>query len=237
MAVAKDGPNGSSKSTLDQSTPAFRSSLNGKHSEDEQTALAKHCAFWDRDEDNVIWPLDTYRGFRELGFNLVLSILSIFIIHSGFSYPTRLKYSYLPDPFFRIYLGAIEMGKHGSDTGSYDGRGYFQPTVFNSMFSKYAKTSEDGLTVYELFDLIHGQRVIMDPFGWFAAVFEWWTTALLTWNPRTGLCNKTDIRGIYDGSFFWHIKEMRDAGRGNELPGMTLTQGIQLAVTGSQKLK
>lgn len=227
--------NGYPKEAINLPTPAFRSSLDGSVTE-EQTALAKHCAFWDRDEDNVIWPLDTYRGFRELGFNLIISILSVFIIHGGFSYPTRLKSSYVPDPLWRIYLGGIEMGKHGSDTGSYDGRGYFQPTVFNSMFAKYAKTSPDGMTVVELSEMIHGQRVIMDPFGWFAAFFEWWTTALLTWNPRTGLCAKSDIRGIYDGSYFWHVKQVRDAGKAEQLPGMTFMQGLQLAVQRRQKL-
>lgn len=50
---------------------------------------------------------------------------------------------------------------------------YFQPSQYNQIFEKYAKTSDDGLTVREVFTLISGQRCAVDPFGWFAALFEW----------------------------------------------------------------
>lgn len=33
------------------------------------------------------------------------------IIHGGFSYPTRLAYSYVPDPLFRVYVGSIHKAK------------------------------------------------------------------------------------------------------------------------------
>jgi peroxygenase len=32
-----------------------------------QTVLEQHVNYWDRDNDGVIWPMDTFRGFRELG--------------------------------------------------------------------------------------------------------------------------------------------------------------------------
>lgn len=167
--------NGSVKNfdPFQSSTIALRTSLDGKPTTSTQTVLQQHCAFWDRDEDGIIWPLDTFRGFRDIGFNLFLSILSIFIIHSGFSYPSVLKSSYIPDPLFRVYLDGIDKCKHGSDSGTYDSRGYYQPSQFNSIFAKYAATPDDGLTVREMFSLISGQRVAMDPFGWFAAIFEW----------------------------------------------------------------
>jgi hypothetical protein len=67
------------------------------------TALQSHVAFFDSDNDGVIWPLDTYmtpsrssvivshflhysfKGFRAIGFGIFFSLLSMIVIHSGFS--------------------------------------------------------------------------------------------------------------------------------------------------------
>lgn len=90
-----------------------------------ETVLQQHCAFFDADSDGVIWPLDTFRGFRALGFNLVLCAFAVVIIHANFSYPTCP--GLLPDPFFRLYVDNIHKAKHGSDTGTYDNEGRFVP--------------------------------------------------------------------------------------------------------------
>lgn len=211
-------------------------SLDNSPTTSKQTVLQQHCAFWDTDQDGVIWPLDTYRGFRALGFNLFLSILSIFIIHSGFSYPSRLKTSWIPDPLFRVFLDGIDMCKHGSDSGTYDSRGYFQPSQFNVAFEKYARDPA-GITIKEIIALLRGQRVVLDFFGWFAAIFEWYTIALLTYNPKTGLCGKIDIKASYDGSLFWRIKQYRESGRTSELPGMTFSDGIECWKRGGTAVK
>lgn len=94
-----------------------------KHS--NQTVLQQHCEFFDSDKDGIIWPSDTYRGFCEMGFNILISFIAMFIIHSGLAYftcPTL-----LPDIFFRLYLKNIHKAKHGSDTGTYDTEGRFIP--------------------------------------------------------------------------------------------------------------
>lgn len=77
----------------------------------DYTVLQQHVLFWDRDADGQIYPWDTYTGFRELGFNIAFSLLALLIIHSGFSYPTRLADSWLPDPLFRVYVGSIHKAK------------------------------------------------------------------------------------------------------------------------------
>jgi hypothetical protein len=59
----------------------------------------------------MIYPWDTYIGFRELGFNIVFSLLAVLIINLNFSYPTRLAHSYIPDPFFRVYVDSIHTAK------------------------------------------------------------------------------------------------------------------------------
>jgi hypothetical protein len=50
------------------------------------TNNAQHVAFFDADNDGAIWPLDTYRGFRRLGFNPLFSALAMPFIHGSFSY-------------------------------------------------------------------------------------------------------------------------------------------------------
>lgn len=73
--------------------------------------LQQHVLFWDRDNDGVIWPWNTYTGFRDLGFNILFSLFAVLVINLNFSYPTRLAHSYLPDPFFGVYVSSIHKAK------------------------------------------------------------------------------------------------------------------------------
>lgn len=151
----------------------------------DQTPLQQHVLFWDRDHDGQIYPLDTYKGFRELGFNMLFSLLAMLIINLNFSYPTRLVHSVIPDLWFRvdvggIYkakvgsfdLGRVEMGaderyamQHGSDSGTYDPEGRFIPQHFEDVFAKYDRDHDGVLTLGELFEMVQGNRCAMDPFG------------------------------------------------------------------------
>ncbi|KAL3595444.1 hypothetical protein FPOAC2_09777 [Fusarium poae] len=171
----------------------------------DQTVLQQHCDFFDKDHDGVIWPLDTFRGFYQLGYGIILSIISVLVIHGNFSYPTQS--SLLPDPFFRIYIDNIHKDKHGSDTGTYDTEGRFIPQKFEDMFSKYAE-GRDYLTIWDVISLMKGQRLIADPIGWGGAFFEWLATYILLW-PDDGRMMKEDIRGIYDGSVFYKVAARR----------------------------
>ncbi|KLU91837.1 hypothetical protein MAPG_10786 [Magnaporthiopsis poae ATCC 64411] len=175
-----------------------------KHS--HQTVLQQHCDFFDRDRDGVIWPSDTFVGFYRLGFGVALSLLAVFVIHSNFSYPTCP--TWLPDPLFRVYVERIHKDKHGSDTGTYDTEGRFVPQKFEDIFAKYA-ADKDSLTWDDVKSLLHGQRLIADPIGWFGAFFEWLATYILLW-PRDGHMRKEDIRGVYDGSIFYTIAARRE---------------------------
>lgn len=142
------------------------------------SVLHQHCAFWDKDGDGIIWPLDTYRGFREIGFNVLISFIAIIVIHGSFSYPSCP--SILPDPLFRLYLQNIYKCKHGSDTGTYDNEGRFIPQKFEDFFNKYGQANGgDGLTAYDIWNGVKGQRLIMDPVGWTAGMLE--CMCLLIW--------------------------------------------------------
>ncbi|KAI0661087.1 Caleosin-domain-containing protein [Cubamyces menziesii] len=170
-----------------------------------QTVLQQHCDFFDTDNDGIIWPIDTYRGFYALGFGFLLSLLSVFIVHLSFSYPTCP--SILPDPFFRLYLANIHKAKHGSDTGTYDNEGRFVPQKFEDFFNKYSN-GKNGVTATDLWEALKGQRVIMDPIGWGGAFFEWAATYIMLW-PEDGVLKREDVRRVYDGSIFVDIASKR----------------------------
>ncbi|MCJ1254467.1 hypothetical protein MMC24_002282 [Lignoscripta atroalba] len=175
------------------------------------TALQQHVSFWDRDNDNLITPYDVYTGFRELGFCVLFSLTAL-LINVFFSYPTRLGHSYLPDPYFRIYVDTIHKAKHGSDTGIYDSDGRLRPLLFDELFAKFDPSGTNSLGVSELFGLIKKDRVAADPAGWSFAFMEWSTTWLLL--QRDGRVWKEDLRQCYDGSLFWRIRDDRLRGKG-----------------------
>jgi peroxygenase len=142
------------------------------------TALQQHVLFWDPDNDSIIWPSDIYNGFRDLGFSIPFSILAL-LIPIYFSYPTTLGHSWLPDPFFRIYLSSIHKAKHGSDTGIYDLGGNFRNERFEEMWERFDTDGAGGLGVGNLWHLLAKDRVAADPAGWSFAFMEWGTTWLL----------------------------------------------------------
>ncbi|EPQ60216.1 Caleosin-domain-containing protein [Gloeophyllum trabeum ATCC 11539] len=180
-------------------------SYNKKHA--NETVLQQHCAFFDRDGDGVIWPQDTFRGFYQLGFGLLLSAFSMWIIHTFFAYPTQT--SWVPDPLFRVHVRNIHRDKHGSDSGAYDNEGRFVPEKFEDFFEKYSSLpGKDGLTVWDTVRAIVGQRCILDPVGWGAVVFEWLATWILL-RPRDWVIRKEQVRGVYDGSIFWNLAAER----------------------------
>lgn len=53
--------------------------------------LESHVAFWDRDADSIIWPLDVFRGFKELGFNMLISIASMLMYAQFQSFSSSLS--------------------------------------------------------------------------------------------------------------------------------------------------
>lgn len=65
----------------------------------------------------------------------------------------------------------MHKAKHGSDTGTYDTEGRFIPQKFEDFFAKYGG-GKDGLTAYDIWNAIKGNRLMMDPFGWSAVILE-----------------------------------------------------------------
>ncbi|GAA5971979.1 hypothetical protein JCM3765_000617 [Sporobolomyces pararoseus] len=167
-----------------------------------KSVLQQHVSFFDRDNDGIIWPLDTFVGFHNLGYSLIWCLLAVFLIHPTFSYFTLS--SWIPDPLFRIRVKTIHRARHGSDTGVYDSQGRFVSAKFEEIFEKFDKNKKGGLTFFEGLGMIRENRNVLDPIGWIGAFFEWFASYLLIW-PKNGIVMKEDLRTIYDGSIFYSV--------------------------------
>jgi peroxygenase len=170
----------------------------------QPTALQQHILFWDPDNDSIIHPWDVYNGFRALGFSIPFSIGSL-LIPIFFSYPTSLAYSWLPDPWLRIYVDSIHKAKHGSDTGVFDVDGHFHADRFDSMFDRWDLDRVGGLSAEQMWNMWKKNRLAADVAGWCFAFMELWTTWLLL--QRDGRVWKDDLMACYDGTIFWKIAE------------------------------
>lgn len=182
----------------------------GFNPEMANTPLQGHVAFFDKDCDGIIWPWDTYHGLRELNFGVILSLLSMVVIHYGFSYVTM--GSWLPDPFFRLNIKHMHRAKHGSDSEAYTGIGEFDEKRFDYVFDMYTMHPHSHMNFWEAMRMVHGNMDPWDPFGWVAAVLEWFATYLLLW-PKDGRMTKEDIKGVYTGSIFYMIAGRKPMGK------------------------
>jgi peroxygenase len=149
----------------------------GNGSNHHQTVLQQHVAFFDRNGDGVITMADTFIGFRRLGFNLLMSVLGVFVINFGLAYFTQP--SWIPDPFLRIHLANLHKCKHGSDSETYDPEGRFVPQKFEEIFTKYDRGQNSGLHWRDIVCMIRGNSNAFDLYGCSAAFFEWGILYLL----------------------------------------------------------
>ncbi|KAI9826005.1 MAG: hypothetical protein M1819_007460 [Sarea resinae] len=192
---------GTARATIAPSNESPNGATDGNWAKEHehQTVVMQHMDYFDPDHDGVIWPRDTYNGFRKWGWSIILSLYGTFLINGFISYPTAP--GILPDPFFRIFVSRAYKGKHGSDSMSYDNEGRFVPQNFENIFAKYDRDNKGGLNWLDLIRAFNGQRLVFDFFGWSAVFFEWLGVYLLLW-PDDGILRKEDVRGVFDGSIF-----------------------------------
>ncbi|KAK4371185.1 hypothetical protein RND71_010660 [Anisodus tanguticus] len=122
----------------------------------EPTPLEKHVMFFDIDKNGIIYPWETFQGFRKIGSGIFLSIFASFFINFGLSRNTRP--GKWPSLLFPIEVKNIKFAKHGSDSGVYDSEGRFVHEKFEEIFKKHARSNGNALTGQELDELLKANR-------------------------------------------------------------------------------
>nr|ACU14982.1 unknown [Glycine max] len=165
----------------------------------DQNVLQKHVAFFGRNHDGIIYPWETFQGFRAIGCGYLLSSVAAIFINGGLSQKTRP--GKFPSILLPIEVQNIHRSKHGSDSGVYDSEGRFVLSKFEEIFSKHARTHPNSLTSDELMGMLVANRVPKDYAGWLASYTEWKILYVLG-KDKDGLLHKETIRAVYDGSLF-----------------------------------
>ncbi|KAK7273890.1 hypothetical protein RIF29_14956 [Crotalaria pallida] len=170
----------------------------------DQNVLQKHAAFFDRNHDGIVYPWETFQGFRAIGCGILLSTVAAIFINFGLSQKTRP--GKFPSILLPIEVKNIQRGKHGSDSGAYDSEGRFVPSKFEEIFSKHARKHPNALTSDELMEMLKANRVPKDYKGWLASYTEWKILYVLA-KDKDGLLQKETVRAVYDGSLFERMEK------------------------------
>lgn len=169
-----------------------------------KTALQRHCAFFDRDQDGIISMTDTFKSLRILGFNWLFALAGMLFIHITMSYQT--SPSWIPSWRMPIYLERINRCRHGSSSEAYDFEGNVVsiPAVQN-LLVRFDTERRGGLNAAELVWMIWNLRDSYDFFGWIMSAV-WWSALYILVADKRGILSQEAIIAQYDGSLFYMLE-------------------------------
>ncbi|XP_010415753.2 PREDICTED: probable peroxygenase 4 [Camelina sativa] len=173
---------------------------------EEDNFLQRHVSFFDRNKDGIVYPSETFQGFRAIGCGYALSTFASMFINMGLSRQTRPGKGFSLS--FPIEVKNIHLAKHGSDSGVYDKDGRFVASKFEEIFTKHAHTHSDALTKEELKELLNANKEPIDRKGGILAYAEWKGLYDLC-KDKNGLLQKETVRAVYDGSLFEKLEKQR----------------------------
>ncbi|GAY56501.1 hypothetical protein CUMW_172380 [Citrus unshiu] len=203
----------------------------GKFIPSNENVLQKHVAFFDRNHDGIVYPWETFKGFRAIGCGIPLSTGAALFINMGLSSKTRP--GKFPSLLFPIEIKNIHKSKHGSDSGVYDSEGSytcisimpcsigFVPSKFEEIFTKHACTQPNALTSDELMGMLKANREPKDYGGWLVffflfilvAAYSEWKILYVLCKDKNGLLRKDTVRAVYDGSLFEHMEKEHESAK------------------------
>jgi hypothetical protein len=126
------------------------------------TALQRHVAYFDGDDDGLVGWRETYRGIRDLGVGVGWSAVLAAIIVGALGKLTGGGWT-------TVRIANIHRGKHPSDTGVFDATGELDLPRFHALFASVAQSSApDRISFAELraFMKLGPQSAIGDFFSW-----------------------------------------------------------------------
>ncbi|KAH7440167.1 hypothetical protein KP509_04G094700 [Ceratopteris richardii] len=168
------------------------------------TALQHHVAFFDRNKDGIVYPHETYIGFRALGFSRIISLSAAVLINGTLSYKTL--DTRVPSPLFPIHIKNIHRARHPNHSGAYDADGRVVERTLDELFRKFARTFPDRLSRDEFRSMQKTFHKDPTQSARLASSAEWGFAYKLL-KDENGYVSKEHIRRTLDGSIFYYMEE------------------------------